>query len=77
MKKDIVAFIDFLSDWRFIETKELQKTVFKKQIGMALDMKKPLVIHCRDAEQDCLDILKQVSGKYLLTMEKEISNKGE
>nr|XP_019929660.2 uncharacterized protein LOC105345191 isoform X2 [Crassostrea gigas] len=44
----------------FIETKELQKTVFKKQIGMALDMKKPLVIHCRDAEQDCLDILKQM-----------------
>lgn len=44
----------------FIETKELQKTVFKKQIGMALEMKKPLVIHCRDAEQDCLDILKQM-----------------
>ncbi|XP_062574788.1 putative deoxyribonuclease TATDN2 [Saccostrea cucullata] len=44
----------------FVETKELQKSVFKKQIRMALDMRKPLVIHCREAEEDCLDILKQM-----------------
>ncbi|XP_061182217.1 uncharacterized protein LOC133190547 [Saccostrea echinata] len=48
----------------FVETKELQKSVFKKQIRMALDMRKPLVIHCREAEEDCLDILRQMVPRH-------------
>ena len=40
---------------------EIQKIVFRRQIQMALEIKKPLVIHCREAEDDCLQILKEVS----------------
>lgn len=39
---------------------DVQKIVFRRQIQLALEMKKPLVIHCRDAEDDCLQILQEV-----------------
>ncbi|GAB1603267.1 uncharacterized protein LOC115221203 [Argonauta hians] len=44
---------------RFWETAPLQKKVFIHQIKLALSVQKPLVIHCRDAQQDCLHILKK------------------
>ena len=45
---------------RFAERAAAQKVAFIKQIQMALKYQKPLVIHCRDAEEDCLQIMKQV-----------------
>ena len=41
--------------------KDTQKDAFIRQIKWALLFKKPIVIHCRDAQKDCLDILKTVS----------------
>lgn len=38
--------------------KERQKKVFLKQIELAGEIKKPLIIHCREAFTDLLDILK-------------------
>jgi TatD DNase family protein len=38
--------------------KELQKEFFIRQIALALEHKKPLIIHCRDAWDDTLEILK-------------------
>ncbi len=35
-----------------------QKEIFKKQIELALDLNKPLIIHCREAHNDVLEILK-------------------
>ena len=43
---------------------DLQKSVFKKQLAIARQYQLPLVIHCRDADQDCLEILKEV--RYFL-----------
>ncbi len=39
------------------ENKELQKEIFIRQIQLALQYKKPIVIHTRDAIQDTYDIL--------------------
>ncbi|BFY97779.1 hypothetical protein BsWGS_00819 [Bradybaena similaris] len=39
---------------------ETQKTVLRKQLQMAIEMKLPLVIHCRDAYDDCLTILMEM-----------------
>lgn len=39
--------------------KELQKEGFLKQIDLSLDLDLPLVIHCRDAYEDVLNILKE------------------
>ncbi|MBZ1348936.1 MAG: TatD family hydrolase [Candidatus Liptonbacteria bacterium] len=53
-----------------IEKKEKQKDVFIAQIKLANEIKKPLVIHCRNANQetaylDLINILKQYRGLLL------------
>lgn len=39
--------------------KEKQQAVFRKQIELALDVKKALMVHCRQAHDDCIKILKE------------------
>ncbi len=39
------------------DVKKKQKEVFKKQIELALELDKPIIIHCREAHSDVLDIL--------------------
>lgn len=39
------------------ESKEKQKEIFIKQIELAKDVKKPLMIHCRNAFSDLIEIL--------------------
>lgn len=39
--------------------KEAQQHVFKSQIQLAHELKKPLIIHVRDAWEDCIAILKE------------------
>jgi len=36
-----------------------QQEVFGEQLELAADLNKPVVIHCREAMDDCLDILKE------------------
>uniref|UniRef100_A0A8C2LZZ5 TATDN2 n=1 Tax=Cricetulus griseus TaxID=10029 RepID=A0A8C2LZZ5_CRIGR len=36
-----------------------QHQVFERQLKLAVSLKKPLVIHCREADEDLLDILKK------------------
>lgn len=38
--------------------RDLQKTVYKKQINLAGELGLPIIIHNRDAHKDCMDILK-------------------
>jgi TatD DNase family protein len=40
--------------------RDLQKRVFRQQLELASVAKLPLIIHCRDAWSDCLDILEEV-----------------
>lgn len=46
------------------EHKELQKEWFIKQIEAANAVKKPIMIHCRDAIEDTFNILKEHRPKY-------------
>jgi TatD DNase family protein len=39
--------------------RELQQKVFRDQMELAKQAKLPIIIHCRDAWTDCLDILEQ------------------
>jgi len=41
---------------------EKQKGVFRKQIELSLDVKKALMVHCRQAHDDCIAILKEYFG---------------
>ena len=47
--------------------REDQRAVFRKQCQMAVELKLPLVVHSREAEQDTIDILKEIMPKdYLI-----------
>ncbi|MBI5148716.1 TatD family hydrolase [Candidatus Pacearchaeota archaeon] len=41
------------------ETKQRQKEIFLEFIDLANELEKPLVVHCRDAFDDCLKILEE------------------
>ena len=41
-----------------------QKEVFEAQIELALEVKKPLMIHCRDAFADLIEVLKKYEKKF-------------
>ncbi len=38
---------------------DLQREHFRKQIELALECKKPIIIHCRDAKEDMISILRE------------------
>ncbi|KAK3089730.1 hypothetical protein FSP39_005981 [Pinctada imbricata] len=44
----------------FYQYAAVQKQVLRRQLQIALEMSLPLVIHCREAEDDCLEILEEM-----------------
>jgi len=46
------------------DTKIRQRVVFERQIALAQETKKPLMIHCRNAFRDLIDILRTPSSKF-------------
>lgn len=58
----VVAIGEVGLDYARIENKEArikQEEVFRKQIELALETKKALMVHCRQAYDDCIAILKK------------------
>lgn len=54
----IVAIGEIGLDYYWLpEKKEEQKMVFEKQLNLAEELNLPVIIHCRDAYDDCLAIL--------------------
>lgn len=50
----------------FKDNKEEQKELFINQIILAQKYNKPIVIHCREAIQDCYDVLKEYNVKSVM-----------
>lgn len=48
------------------EAKSAQKELFVKHVNLAQETKKPLIIHCRDANEDLLDLLTANSHKLII-----------
>ncbi|XP_038050545.1 putative deoxyribonuclease TATDN2 [Patiria miniata] len=44
--------------------REVQKTVLRNLLAVAIEYKKPVVIHCRDADADCFAILSECLPQY-------------
>lgn len=56
----IVAIGEMGLDYHWDKSpKDVQKSVFRRQIALAKELKKPIVIHNREATQDVVDILKE------------------
>lgn len=62
--KKVVAIgetgLDYFRDWANIDN---QKKLFKDTISLARSLKKPLIIHCREAKEDVFNILKSCNAK--------------
>lgn len=48
-----------LDYYRDLSPRDIQKDMFRKQIGLALKLKKPIIVHDRDAHGDVMNILKE------------------
>ena len=55
---DAIGEIGLDYHW-YPDTREKQKKLFIRQIGIAREMDKPVIVHARDAMGDCFDILKE------------------
>ncbi len=56
----VVALGEIGLDYHYPDVpKEMQKEVFEKQLMLAEEMDKPVIIHSRDASQDTLEIIKK------------------
>ncbi len=60
-KEKVVALGEIGLDYHYdnAPSKELQRTVFVKQLELARELDMPVIIHSRDASKDTLDILKE------------------
>lgn len=63
-KPKIIAVGEIGLDYYWDKSRiELQKEVFEKQIYLAKEAKKPIVVHDREAHKDTFDILKRTGAK--------------
>ena len=65
-QKGVAAIGEIGLDYaRSPDTKEIQKDLFRQQVNLARELNLPMNIHCKEAQQDMMDILKQMGGSRL------------
>ena len=66
--EEIIAIGEVGVDYHWIKDegeKERERENFRKAVALALEIKKPLIIHSRSAEKDTLDILEEMGAKHV------------
>ncbi|MEK7358171.1 MAG: TatD family hydrolase, partial [Bdellovibrionota bacterium] len=64
LKKEVVAVGEIGLDYYYDSSpREEQKVAFRRQLQIASDLKMPIEIHTRDAEEDTIAILKEFGGR--------------
>jgi TatD DNase family protein len=59
--KKVIAWGEIGLDYFYDHSpRHLQQRVFREQMALARQAKLPIIIHCRDAWSDCLDLLEEV-----------------
>ena len=59
MHEKIAAIGEMGLDYYWKEPKDLQEKIFREQLELAKDLNKPVIIHDREAHEDCLRILSE------------------
>lgn len=65
-RNDIVAIGEVGMDFAMAEDKETQREHFQQVIDLAVEIKKPLIVHSRKAEQEVIEMLSKSKAKVLL-----------
>ncbi len=65
-KDRIIAVGECGLDFKFSDAKESQIFVFKKMIKLAEQLNKPIIVHSRKAELECIETLEQFKAKTIL-----------
>ena len=55
-----------LDYYRNLSPKDVQKKVFEQQINIAMELDMPIIVHDRDAHQDCYEILSRNNSKNVV-----------
>ena len=64
--EEVVAIGEIGLDYYYDTDKKLQKRVFNKHLELAKELDLPIVIHCRDAYEDCYNMLKESGCKGIM-----------
>ncbi|MDY6914924.1 MAG: TatD family hydrolase [Candidatus Cloacimonadota bacterium] len=65
--KKVIAIGEIgLDYYRMLTPKRVQQETFEKQVALAAELNIPIVIHDREAHQNCLDILDKYNPKKLV-----------
>ena len=65
--KKVVAIGEIGLDYHYENyDKDLQIKIFKEQLSLAKQIDMPVIIHCRDATRDCMDILNEYKQKGVM-----------
>ena len=63
-EEKVVAIGEIGLDYYYDDVpREIQKKWFKEQLNLAVKLKKPVIIHSRDAAQDTMEMMKKYQGK--------------
>ncbi len=65
-KESFAAVGEVGLDYANCKDKEMQISVFKKMIKLAKELDKPVIIHSRKAEEDCINILEESDIKNVI-----------
>lgn len=67
LKEKVVAIGEIgLDYYRNLSPKNIQQKVFKEQIEIAKQLNLPIIVHDREAHEDCYDILKEQNAKNVV-----------
>lgn len=65
--KKVIAIGEIgLDYYRNLSPKDVQKKVFEQQIQIALELDLPIIVHDRDAHEDCYEILNKNNAKNVV-----------
>ena len=65
-KDKIIAIGEIGMDFKIADNKEYQENVFRKQLQLAKEIGKPVIIHSRKAESDVIDVLENEEMKKVV-----------
>ena len=62
----IVAIGEVGLDLKELKSLEIQKEAFEKFIALSIELDKPIIVHSRKAEEECIDILEKMKAKKVI-----------